>query len=168
MDRNDELLREVEASERWLARFETPGPREESVADVKRSVRRELGRSRPIAGSGRWRSWHGAVAAAAMIVVSIGVARYSSNEIGGPKLVSIEPDDLMGLGEDGDVPITPTLNDDEMADLEAWSADLDGFDVGAVYDGLVDAFDDSPSGERQPAGTSRLEEPGAKELEEVA
>ena len=168
MDRHDERQREIESSERWLTQFETPGPREEAVAEAKRLVRRELHRRRPSAGVGRWRSWHGAVAAAAMIVVSIGVAWYSSNGIDGGLQIALVPDQSPGLDEDGDILVVLTLDDDEMSALEAWSADLDEFDVGVVYDELVDAFDDSQSGDRQPAGTSRLDGPSAKEHEEVA
>ncbi|MCZ6817598.1 MAG: hypothetical protein O7F76_13005 [Planctomycetota bacterium] len=168
MDRHDERQREIESSERWLTQFETPEPREEAVAEAKRLVRRELHRRRPSAGAGRWRSWHGAVAAAAMIVVSIGVAWYSSNGIDDRVLVVSVPTDPSELDEDGDVLVVLTLDDAEMLALEAWSADLDGFDVGVVYDELVDAFDDSQIGDRQPAGTSRLDGSSAKEHEEVA
>ncbi len=168
MDRHDERQREIESSERWLTQFETPGPREEAVAEAKRLVRRELHRRRPSAGAGRWRSWHGAVAAAAMIVVSIGVAWYSSNGIDGGLQIALVPDQSPGLDEDGDILVVLTLDDDEMSALEAWSAGLDEFDVGTVYDELVDAFDDSQIGDRQPAGTSQLDGPSAKEHEEVA
>lgn len=168
MDRMDETLREIEASERWLAQFETPGPRDEAVANAKRAARNELNRRRVSPKVSRWRSWHGAVAAAAVIAFSVGVAWYSSQEFGVDRIARVEPAGQPVVGETGDVLVVLTVDDDELSELEAWSAELDGYDVGAVYDELVDAFEDSPGGDQQPAGTSRLDRPSVKVSEDAA
>ncbi|MCB9855822.1 MAG: hypothetical protein H6818_09050 [Phycisphaerales bacterium] len=76
-DNNLNILREIEENERWLASIETPAVSAESIAGVKRAVRNELANRGHRRIAFRWRAWQGATAAAAMLLLSVGVVRYS-------------------------------------------------------------------------------------------
>lgn len=79
MDRHDEKTRdEIAAGERWLAGFETPGASPELLERLKRAARDELRRRQAPDQGRRWAPWHGAAAAAAMILLSVTVGWYST------------------------------------------------------------------------------------------
>lgn len=76
-DNNLNILREIEENERWLASIETPAVSADSIAHVKRAVRAELANRGTRQVALKWRAWQGATAAAAMLLLSVGVVRYS-------------------------------------------------------------------------------------------
>ena len=63
MDDFDNDQHEIEAGERWLATFDTPGPSLDASAGVKRAIRKQISRP-PLRRADRWPAWAGAVAAA--------------------------------------------------------------------------------------------------------
>lgn len=71
------ILRDIEKNERWLAGFESPVATDQALAAVRQAVRDELARKRTRAFAIRWRPWQGAMAAAAMLVISVGIVRFA-------------------------------------------------------------------------------------------
>ncbi len=73
------LMAEIAENERWLAQYEAPAPRDRLVDEIKASMRTELNIADDVARTPSWwqRPWHGAVAAAAMVAICVGVVRYA-------------------------------------------------------------------------------------------
>lgn len=110
-----DILREIEANERWLAEFDAPAVSEDALADLKRTVRAELARKQGRRFAMAWRPWQGAMAAAAMLLLSVGVVRYAALHTE----PSVVPDFQVALGE---LPlISETETSIEVESLEALS-----------------------------------------------
>lgn len=68
MDSEFKQLQEISRDEAWLAPQGTPAPSDAAVNRLRAAIRAELARAGS-GGASRWKSWHGAVAAAAMLAV---------------------------------------------------------------------------------------------------
>lgn len=145
---NENTMREIESNERWLARFDHPAPSPESVARVKQAVRAELARE-----SGQkavaWRPWHGGLAAAAMLLLSVGVVQYARWAT-----PQVEPDLFADAGEYVmTIESESSIADESLDDLsdmdigESWA--LSG---ASMYDVFEDAFEDEDNADAGEAG----------------
>ncbi len=112
------ILREIEENERWLSTHETPEASADVLANVKLAVRDELARDRERAFVVRWRPWQGAMAAAAMIMISVGVIRFAALNTDPAR--PLDPVARFVI-EDLDVPeVERSIVDTELDDLEEW------------------------------------------------
>lgn len=153
---------EIETGERWLATFDTPGPSPEASAGVKRAIREQLGR-RSLGRADRWPAWTGAVAAAAVLALSVTVVWQFRDAGGAAPLVAVSdwslPEDI-----EADSLAFASLGD-ELTTLESWSGQSSDLDIGSLYDAVEDALTNADAGDRKPTGTSRRETPGRDQAE---
>jgi len=77
-DKNLNILREIEENERWLAEQPTPAISAAAMARIKDAVQAECMHGRGGTGASRWRPWQGAMVAAAVLALSVGVIRYAA------------------------------------------------------------------------------------------
>ncbi|MBN2563211.1 MAG: hypothetical protein JXQ75_19990 [Phycisphaerae bacterium] len=163
------LQDEIEAGERWLVNFETASPSQKSIGRVKQAVRAELAKARRGATAGRWATWQGVLAAAASIALAVTVGWHSSRQhafspvdVAKVDLVSTWP---IETWEDA---VASTGLDDDLSDLESWSAeeawDLDGT---ALYEALEGALEDASEDGPAETGTSMWWPNAPNQVEEV-
>ncbi|MCA9256662.1 MAG: hypothetical protein KDA33_13530 [Phycisphaerales bacterium] len=149
-DKNFDMLREIEESERWLAGFESPAPSVEAMAGLKRAVRDELAARRGRQFAMKWRAWHGALAAAAMLVISVGVVRYATVHTAPSSFVSVQ-DALALLPDVPDVETSIEVSTlDELGEMsigESWA--LSG---SSMYETFEDALSDDSTDEPGEVG----------------
>lgn len=113
MKNNDlKMLREIEDNERWLAEIETPTASPEAISSVRQAVRAELARSRNRQFAIRWRPWQGAIAAAAMLMLSVGVVRFAAMHTQPSEV----PDIQTALGDLSIISQTETSIEDDSLD----------------------------------------------------
>ncbi len=76
----DNLEREIAEGERWLRQFETPTPSSKALANLKDVLIVEMGRDRMgvrAAPMRRFSGLHGSLAAAAALLLAVGIGWYS-------------------------------------------------------------------------------------------
>lgn len=147
------ILREIEENERWLASHDAPEPSADVLASVKLAVRDELARDRERSFAIRWRPWQGAFAAAAMIMISVGVIRFAA--------LHTDPARPLDLGarfvmEDLDVPeVERSIVDTELDDLEEWRIGESWALSGAsMFETFEDALSEDSSEESDEVGAT--------------
>ncbi len=140
------LKQEIEAGERWLAGFATPGPSPEAMARVRLGVHRELRRTAQRVG--RWQTWHGVLAAAASIALAVTVGWYSaalyetSAYLAGADEVLAEWTD-----QTAEEVIRFASLDEGLSALESWSDSQDwSIDDAAMYEALDEVLEDTGDG----------------------
>lgn len=138
-DRN--LHEDIAAGEAWLDGFDTPSPSAEMIVRCKLAVRAELGM--PQANGRRWlrlKHWHGAVAAAAMIMLAVTIGwesydRYDARAVSPPQ-----------VGDEWYVWVAPAQDDSDSAqslyeDIAEETDELGDWSLSGG--GLFAAFEDS-------------------------
>ena len=120
-DKNFNILRKIEENERWLAGFDTPVVSAEKLSGVKNAVRDELARNQAQTFAMRWKPWHGAFVAAAMVMLSVGVVRFAGLQTSpAVRFTDSGAAGLLAMVE-FDVPdVEPSIVDAELDELEAW------------------------------------------------
>lgn len=99
----DNLEREIAEGERWLRQFETPSPSPKVIASLKDILTAELGSDRVgerAAPMRRISGWHGSLAAAAALLLAIGVGWYSLPGPGRSSLTAAETGEPIPLSID--------------------------------------------------------------------
>ncbi len=162
MDDFDNDQHEIEAGERWLATFDTPGPSLDASAGVKRAIRKQISRP-PLRRADRWPAWAGAVAAAAVLALSVTVVWQSRDTGGAAPLVAVSDWSLPDAIE-ADSLAFASLGD-ELTTLESWSGQSSELDIGSLYDAIEDALTNADAGNAKPTGTSRRETPDRNQAE---
>jgi hypothetical protein len=155
-DKLNSQLREIAEAEKWLAGHETPLPSSESLAAIRRAVRDELDAQ----ASGRfpmnWKAWHGAVSAAAVVALCVGVAwRFSAST--SPRSPGIEV-----AGANGNVLTWPDQTEEDVLVLADLEADLSDFEAWAdeaaavaAEDSLYQALEDALQQPAEPADSDQ-------------
>lgn len=149
------MQEEVAAGERWLATFATAPPSSDGIERVRRAVRGELCRLGPMVSGQRWAAWHGALAAAAGIMLAVTVGWLSTGTSVQPRGSLVAEEIAAWPKETEDEVITLARLDEELSDLEAWSEgqawDMDGT---ALYDAFDEVLEDTSNDARGEAGAS--------------
>ena len=131
---------EIAEGEKWLSTFSTPRPSAGAIERTKQAIRAELARPQLVRfASKHWAAWHGAVGAAAMVVLAVTIGWFSFEIYVKPPLAVPTTTDSLPVW----VPETPDEAtrfaglDDGLSDLEEWSADQPWAVNGAsLYDTL--------------------------------
>ncbi len=155
--------KEIEKLERWLSGFETPAPSSEVVRLAKSAARRELHGQLATASIGKWKAWHGSIAAAAAILLAVGIGWYSQSFD-----VSRGTNDGMGdaIWTFASLPersqedtIRLAHLDEALMDVETWTTDLAwGADGASMYELMEEALTES---DEEPQSLSG---PGAQSI----
>ncbi len=150
-DWNENQLNEIAEAERWLSRQTPPRVSEDLVPRIQRRVREELTKVHAgDAGSTRWRAWHGAIAAAAALALSVGVGWYSL------RFESSEPIRLADSGDSAAIEreVAAFLSalpeaDADLVELEELTfGDAWAFDGASLYDAFEQAFAEDDAADR--------------------
>lgn len=146
---NENTMREIEANERWLARFDHPATSPDATARLKRAVRVELARE-STQQAVAWRPWHGGMAAAAMLLLSVGVvqyARWATPQVEQDLLLVDAGEYIMTIESESSI-ADESLDDLSDMDIgESWA--LSG---ASLYDTFEDAFNDEDGTDAGEAG----------------
>lgn len=150
-DWNENQMNEIAEAERWLSRQTTPRLSDDLVPRIQRAVREELAQVRPgDAGVPRWRTWHGAIAAAAALALSVGFGWYS---------LRFELSEPIQLAESGDsaaierevaafLSALPEADADLVELEELTFGDAWAFDGASLYDAFEQAFSEEEAADR--------------------
>jgi hypothetical protein len=139
------LQNEIAAGEKWLSGFSTPSPSSDALERTKRAVRAELCRPQLAHFATRhWAAWRGVIATAAVmtLAVTIGWLSFETNPPRTPPTtpMAAAPSWPSEIQEDS----TRFAGlDDNLSDLEEWSADRPWAVNGAsLYDTLEGVLGD--------------------------
>lgn len=148
METNPRMLEEIAENERWLASFQTPPADARLRARLRAAAHRELESARGATGSAsRRRSWQGALAAAAMLLLAVCIGWYGVG-------ISNPPDGAYFADAGTEEAILPSISATSleqaeqfatleygMSDLEAWATEDRWAVSGAsLYEALEEAF----------------------------
>lgn len=143
------ILDEIEAGERWLARVErTRPPSAEALERTRKAVRESLARQSHVEAP--WRAWHGAIAAAAMILLTVGIAQYARWSTG-----TAAGDALSGSWIATTAFTEPSIDDDMLDELSNWQiGESWALSGSTMYDLFEDAFNEDigNAGDAEDAG----------------
>lgn len=121
------MMAEIAENERWLAQFEAPPPRDGLLDEIKLATRAALARDDQTLTMPVWwqRPWHGAVAAAAMVAICVGVVRYAptiENQGIGSNHVDKQVTKIafLPLIDWKSLPSTTSFDDEPLDELEEW------------------------------------------------
>lgn len=170
INEDTDLFNEIVENERWLARFDDPSLSDETLSRIKGAIRSELADAHATTTRVSWwaRPWHGAVAAAAMLAISVGVVQYATSLDYGSNqprlaLVSSDSDDVQPITEWKSLPTTIELDDSGLEELSEWElGDSWALSGASMYEAFEEAFDDEDGaaveeqGAMAPAQMSQL------------
>jgi hypothetical protein len=135
---------EIADHEKWLAVYSTPAPSASAVARAKSAAREAMLSSRVRRPKTAWRVWQGVAASAAIIALAVFV---------GYRAVQTAPSAPMAVAERDPIPSLPEASregttrvtdfDDDLTDLETWSAQANwGMSGASLFELMDEALDD--------------------------
>lgn len=130
---------EIAEHEKWLAVYSTPRPSASAVARAKLAAREAMQSSRARRPRSAWRVWQGVAAATAVIAlcVFVGYQAAMTTPSAPPAIAELDP--IPSLPEASREGITRvTALDDDLTDLETWSAQANWGVSGASLFELMD------------------------------
>jgi len=144
---DNNLMAEIAENERWLAQYEAPAPRAGLLDEIKANVRMELGDVSEGTQAPSWwaRPWHGALAAAAMVVLCVGVVRYAQTLDYGNDPIDRTVNTLASLPlvDWKALPSTTEFDDEPLDELEAFEfGDTWALSGASMYETFEAAFGD--------------------------
>ena len=138
---------EIAEHEKWLAVYSTPKPSASAVARVKSAAHEAMLASHARRPRSAWRVWQGVAAAAALIALCVLVgyraAMTTPSASSAPTAIA-ERDPIPSLPEASREGITHvTALDDDLTDLETWSAQANwGVSGASLFELMDEALDD--------------------------
>ncbi|QDV91908.1 hypothetical protein RAS2_30160 [Phycisphaerae bacterium RAS2] len=124
---SDNLEREIAESERWLRQIETPSPSPKAIANLKEVLTAEMGSDRVggrAAPMRRFSGWHGSLAAAAALLLAVGIGWYSFSGHGRSALATAETGEPIPLSADASEQLSRYSDwERELSALESESLD---------------------------------------------
>lgn len=129
---SDNLEREIAESERWLRQFETPSPSSKALANLKDVLTVEMGRDRVggrAAPMRRFSGLHGSLAAAAALLLAIGVGWYSDPGQGRSAWTTAETGEPIPLSVDAS---------EQLSRYSDWERELSALESESLDDVLSD------------------------------
>ena len=135
---------EIADHEKWLAIYSTPAPSDSAVARAKSAAREAMLASRVRSPRTAWRVWQGVAASAAIIALAVFV---------GYRAVQTTPSAPMAVAERDPIPSLPEASregttrvtdfDDDLTDLETWSAQANwGMSGASLFELMDEALND--------------------------
>jgi hypothetical protein len=162
-DFEPKLQDEITAGEKWLSGFSTPSPSSDAMERTRRAVRGELSRPKLAHFATRhWAAWRGAAAAAAVMVLAVTIGWLSFETGTRPAPVASLTDPLPLWSNEIREDSTRFAGlDDNLSDLEEWSADQPWAVNGAsLYDTLEGVLGDDTT--KSTGDTGALMSPSAE------
>lgn len=170
-DSDRKMLREIDESEAWLARFEVPVSFSRRLDEVKLAVRNEIAAgvaSQQVESAwlNRLRPWHGSLAAAAMLAICVGVAYFSTGSApSADQAIVLADRDSAIEAEMGALVKALSPSEDQLYDLE----ELAGTDAWAIddvsfYRAFEDAFGDWPESDGATDRTGAMLDSGTRSM----
>lgn len=156
------LMAEIAENERWLAQYEAPTPRDGLLDEIKASVRSELSGADEIGRMPSWwqRPWHGAVAAAAMVAICVGVVRYAQTldlSAGDPSNKRVTAIASLPLVEWKSLPAATEFDDEPLDELEDFDfGDSWALSGASMYETFEAAFGDDGATTNEPVQQGAL------------
>lgn len=143
-EQDRKMHEEIADHEKWLAVYSTPAPSASAVARAKSAAREAMLSSRARRPRGAWRVWQGVAASAAIIALAVFV---------GYRAVQTTPSAPMAVAERDPIPSLPEASregttrvtdfDDDLTDLETWSAQANwGMSGASLFELMDEALDD--------------------------
>ncbi len=135
---------EIAEHEKWLAVYSTPAPSASAVARAKSAAHEAMLASRARRPRSAWRVWQGVAAAAALIALCVLVGYRAAMTTPSAPAAIAERDPIPSLPEASREGITHvTALDDDLTDLETWSAQANwGVSGASLFELMDEALDD--------------------------
>lgn len=139
-----QMHEEIADHEKWLAVYSTPAPSASAVARAKSAAREAMLASRVRRPRTAWRVWQGVAASAAIIALAVFVGYRAVQTTPSAPLAVAERDPIPSLPEasrEGTTRVTDF--DDDLTDLETWSAQANwGMSGASLFELMDEALDD--------------------------
>lgn len=142
-DQERRMHEEIAEHEKWLAVYSTPAPSPSAVERAKAVAREAMNSERGGSSLRAWKVWQGVTAAAAAIALCVFVGTLTKSK---------SPTDISQFAERDPIPVLPILSreetesatvfDDDLSELEAWSAQANwGMSGASLYELMDEALE---------------------------